>query len=497
MADYGYSQPFSGFQQGIPAGYLEAATAPGRNIASGIASAGASIGAALEKYRDRKDQGDFAQQTIENSIGEAWGAIQNGNIMDPNTHESKLMKTIMGITKTKDPEKLLAFATETPGMSLGKRKALAHDLQYGLKRYYDAKDNESMAAYREAITQQVRAETQANQNLLPLRTQAAQLANQGAAIENQFKPLASQADIAKANALTAQTQLATNLTQADVEAQKAMLGVPLETEATREVYNPDQIVSVYEDGKLVAGPGDKLAGDTPWDVRQELVKGKKTYSQAFADIAKVFAEKGTNIPQEKIHEYLSTQGVSPEPPAGMVQTSATRKTLGGVDEFRNVDAETEAAVLVANAKNRGNPLNENQARAVVYARAMTANEDVLKGMEKGDFTGTGTWDKFPNLELWKKDPRKIFESSKYAWIDALARFRSGAGVRPDEYDNYDKTFMPQPGDDRKAIEHKRKLRESEFKSLQLVAGPSAVGMIGGADDGKKRFKFNPVTGQLE
>ena len=48
MANYSYSTPYTGQQVAtLPPGYMEAATAPGRNLAMGIASMGQNIGKAI------------------------------------------------------------------------------------------------------------------------------------------------------------------------------------------------------------------------------------------------------------------------------------------------------------------------------------------------------------------------------------------------------------------------------------------------------------------
>ena len=49
----------------LPQGYMEAATAPGRNLAAGIAAAGEGIGNAIANYRRNKDEDAFATAKLE------------------------------------------------------------------------------------------------------------------------------------------------------------------------------------------------------------------------------------------------------------------------------------------------------------------------------------------------------------------------------------------------------------------------------------------------
>ena len=64
MAQYGYSTPYSGQQVApLPPGYMEAATAPGRNLAMGINAIGQGLGKALERYTENKKGHEAADET--------------------------------------------------------------------------------------------------------------------------------------------------------------------------------------------------------------------------------------------------------------------------------------------------------------------------------------------------------------------------------------------------------------------------------------------------
>jgi hypothetical protein len=70
MAQYGYSTPYTGQQvQTLPPGYMEAATAPGRNLAMGIAAMGQGLGKAIEQYRTKKAETEAAEQSRETLVG--------------------------------------------------------------------------------------------------------------------------------------------------------------------------------------------------------------------------------------------------------------------------------------------------------------------------------------------------------------------------------------------------------------------------------------------
>jgi hypothetical protein len=65
MATYGYSTPYTGRGDAgpLPPGYMEAATAPGRNLAMGIVAMGQGLGKALERYSENKKAHEAVDQS--------------------------------------------------------------------------------------------------------------------------------------------------------------------------------------------------------------------------------------------------------------------------------------------------------------------------------------------------------------------------------------------------------------------------------------------------
>jgi len=77
------------------------------------------------------------------------------------------------------------------------------------------------------------------------------------------------------------------------------------------------------------------------------------------------------------------------------------------------------------------------------------------------------------------------------WIRAKLRKESGAVIGEDEMRQEYETYFPQPGDSKEVIEQKRKAREIATKAMATSAGTAAP------KTGKKKFKYNPATGQIE
>lgn len=116
MAEYGYSTPYTGTRQPVlPPGYMEAATAPGRYISQGIASIGANIGQALERYGQTKAESQYLDQRLESLSPYLQATLGNASQGSP---ESKLMSSL----------------EKYSGMSNAQKKALLADTEFFLQR---------------------------------------------------------------------------------------------------------------------------------------------------------------------------------------------------------------------------------------------------------------------------------------------------------------------------------------------------------------------------
>lgn len=150
MAQYGYSTPYAPgrSESPLPSGYMEAATAPGRNLAMGIVEAGRNIGAAIERYRAKKAENEAADQ----SWGTLMGLTQQTLSSDPKYIAlQRYMDTgelPQGINQNQidsytqqvmaDREmlnKMAALGEKFPDMSAAKKKAALGDVVMVLNQY--------------------------------------------------------------------------------------------------------------------------------------------------------------------------------------------------------------------------------------------------------------------------------------------------------------------------------------------------------------------------
>ena len=167
MANYSYSTPYTGQQvPTLPPGYLEAATAPGRNLAMGIASMGQNIGKAIEQYRTKKAETETADQTRDTLAG----MVQQQLSSDPKYLAiQQYMDTGAlpeGVTEQDIPrytQKVMAdremlnkfsgvLGDKFLDMSLAKKKAALGDAAMVLTQYRNDQSNEVRdAAARQAL----------------------------------------------------------------------------------------------------------------------------------------------------------------------------------------------------------------------------------------------------------------------------------------------------------------------------------------------------------
>jgi hypothetical protein len=106
MATYGYSAGYQGGgPQAVPSGYIEAYSQAGRNIGAGIQQIGSAIGESLARYGQSKAENEFLTQRLESLAPYLQTVAQEGNIMDKNSPESKLLGDIEKFSSMSIPQK--------------------------------------------------------------------------------------------------------------------------------------------------------------------------------------------------------------------------------------------------------------------------------------------------------------------------------------------------------------------------------------------------------
>jgi len=149
MAEYGYSTPYRSTNVApLPPGYMEAATAPGRNLAAGIAQLGAGIGQAIQRYQDNKAQNEAATQTFETLSGMAQQALASDPSYQALQNYYETGQLPQGVTEadlqrfSRKAEadrsmlnRMVGLGEKFGDMSVAKKKAAIGDMAMVLQQY--------------------------------------------------------------------------------------------------------------------------------------------------------------------------------------------------------------------------------------------------------------------------------------------------------------------------------------------------------------------------
>jgi len=189
MAQYSYSTPYTGQQvPTLPPGYMEAATAPGRNLAMGIASMGQNIGKAIEQYRTKKADTESATQSWETVSGmmqqqlssdPKYLAIQqymDTGALPQGVSEKDIPQFTQKVMADREMlNKFSSLGEKFPDMSLAKKKAALGDAVMVLNQYRNDQSNEvrdAAARQQLAVTELQLGQAQKQAEAAPFLTKA-------------------------------------------------------------------------------------------------------------------------------------------------------------------------------------------------------------------------------------------------------------------------------------------------------------------------------------
>lgn len=164
MAEYGYSTQYTGTRQPVlPPGYMEAATAPGRNLAAGIAQLGAGIGQAIQRYQTNKAENEAATQTFETLSGMAQQALSSDpqyiavqqyyetGQLPPGVTEADINRFTQKVQADRSMlNRMVGLGEKFGDMSVAKKKAAIGDMAMVLQQYQQRGEQETNRALREA-----------------------------------------------------------------------------------------------------------------------------------------------------------------------------------------------------------------------------------------------------------------------------------------------------------------------------------------------------------
>ena len=144
-----YQSRASAGLQSLPAGYMEAATAPGRHLAAGISKFGESMGEAIESYKKGKAQSEYLDKEFEllqedldeitGASGAGSGDVEGWGAAFDESYQQNLAKDIAKFSE----------------MGLSQKKAKIADLKFDIDRFYKERDfNQKKSQFDQQFKQQ-------------------------------------------------------------------------------------------------------------------------------------------------------------------------------------------------------------------------------------------------------------------------------------------------------------------------------------------------------
>lgn len=111
-------------------------------------------------------------------------------------------------------------------------------------------------------------------------------------------------------------------------------------------------------------------------------------------------------------------------------------------------------------------LTQEQSQSLQFGRAMESSSKRLSElMGKTGYNPASAIERLPALEMFKGEPRKLYENIVTDFALAYNRKTSGASITPREFEVVEKLFFPAIGDTPEVIKAKEQNRKREIESL--------------------------------
>jgi hypothetical protein len=543
MAQYGYSTPYTGRGDTgpLPPGFMDAATAPGRNLAMGIAAMGQGLGKAIEQYRTKKAETEAATQSWETVSG----LMQQQLSSDPKYLAiQQYMETgalPQGVTEQDIPRytqqvqadremlnKFSALGEKFPDMSLAKKKAALGDAVMVLNQYRTDQQKQAETELRNLQTTAARFNLQTAQGAEARRlgleqaiSQVAQLPatqevtvpappaiiSSSLNIPAEQQPYTPFYQVQQIPGGTIQQPPAPQMPQGPTfggmrfgGADQYTMGLgrnimPIPAGTNRSQFTPSAQVQASTPAGIAPIPQREVPAFESQPIQRMVTETQPVnYQDRFKQAVDVFQRLGAPINPEAIRSVLEATG-TPRP----IQVD-TQTLPGGITVVR---ADGKVDILPAPKPVEGKDLTEGQSNSLGFASRMMLNEGTIndvvgRGYRPGGLTEFGF-----TPERLRSDDRKIYDAAKENWISAALRKESGAAIGKDEYAAADRQYFPQPGDSDKVLKQKANLRSTVFKSMKAGIGRFAddyLRQMGVGQEGQNQGsvrKYNPVTKRIE
>ena len=500
MATYGYSTPYTGQRQPtLPPGYMEAATAPGRNIAAGIQQFAAGLGQAIEKYRANKAETEAATQTYETLVGMTNQALASDPQYQALQQYYETGQLPAGVTEADLGRfankvqadrtmlnKMMGIGDKFGDMSLAKKKAAIGDMAMVLGQYQQRTEGDLKRRQLEMTVRDLERKEKAAADIENLTRYAAGLPSTRTVQEQvpvELQPIGP---------MPADQAAAPIPVSAGGTGEWPAGLPPVSSGPVRRQYAPAQPAQGLMNTGIPVGGAMQFAQRAPAQMGRVAPQAPdqgqfRTPAPSPTDISlpspvtvQEQVQRTEQIPYSEIRsglaQFAASQRMAPEAFQAIDKVlevaSGMRKPVevdqqvlpGGAQVIR---ADGKIEVLPPPKPVEGKDLTEFQAASAGYAARMAYNDKVLNQIAytPGSITEFGFMP-----ERLKSENRKAYEAAKTNWIAAKLRKESGAAIGEKEYSDADMQYFPQAGDSKKVINQKQQLRKLVEREMKTAIG---------------------------
>jgi hypothetical protein len=213
-----------------------------------------------------------------------------------------------------------------------------------------------------------------------------------------------------------------------------------------------------KDQQIVVRGQDVAAGTA---IRGQDMVDRRTREEGAA--SRSVQRRGQNMADARSRESLAAQREASatvyDPERGMLVSKAT----GLARPASTMDGKPIGL--------KDKPLTEGQAKAFQFATRMEASNNILAGLEKDGklFSTPGSRMPFVGAAVNVANTEKAqkLDQAKRDFINAILRRESGAVISDQEFDNAEKQYFPQIGDDPGVVSQKSRNRKLAIEGVKI------------------------------
>lgn len=174
--------------------------------------------------------------------------------------------------------------------------------------------------------------------------------------------------------------------------------------------------------------------------------------------------------------FMTPQGVFGQPATGGPAEPISAPPAGGVDIFGDSSgSQAEAPRKNGNIQLTEPKVTVDEKKAMTFADRMATSGSVIDQLgDVGTEMGQALLSQVPfgvGNKLVSEDFQKL-DQARRDFINAQLRRESGAVISPEEFDNANKQYFPQPGDGPKVIAQKERNRRIAIEGMIRDSGPT-------------------------